>query len=142
MEGVFYRTEPILSNMTKRQIGVSRNISLGQFLKLCMVQSFSRLGTTVVLEPSHLNSIFSHFFISPFFPVRAQHPVALLTLPYAPVLTYIPIQRNGTYLVQQQFFTEHARSYARHWECSNEQNRHDIITVFSFFSALYQERET
>lgn len=82
------------------------------------------LQNSLVLEPNHLNSMFSHSFISTLFPVKAQHPVPLLTLPYTPVLTYIPIQRNGTYLVKQVFFTKRAVSFVRHWEYGNEQNRH------------------
>ena len=96
-----------------------------------MVQRFSRLGVTV-LEPRHLNSMFSHSLTSSSFPCQRTEPS------YSPdsvlLLTSISVQRNVTHLVRQHFFIGHlmcVRSYSRCWGYSTEPDRHGIYCVFS-----------
>eukprot|EP00069_Balaena_mysticetus_P020799 bmy_02965T0 len=106
-----------------------------------MVQRFSRLGVTV-LEPRHLNSMFSHSLTSSF-PCQRTEPS------YSPdsllLLTSISVQRNVTHLVRQHFFIGHlmcVRSYSRCWGYSTEPDRHGIYCVFSCASPQEEEPQS
>lgn len=104
-----------------------------------MVQRFSRLGMTTVLEPNHLNSIFSPFLTSTSFLRQGTSPSSSadsLLYTWLDFLSFL--KKWGLFRIASGFSLEplmRVISYARHWGYSSEQIRHDIIIVFPLFCA-------